>query len=239
VSCDDADWITRPVAERCPNALICLDPFHIVKAANDALDEIRREVWNEARKAGQPQLAKEIKGARFALWINPDKLTERQQLKLSRIQKLNQRLYRAYLLAQQLRQIYRLPAEQALALLEAWAQMGAEIAPGAVPKARPADHPAAQNGRSGNHQQAVKRRGRADKHTATPDRTPRFRLPITLGRDRPRDALTRRPLPTPPRTVTPTHGTCMRFDFSGRGPWSPRIVPLWIAHRMIGIRLCR
>ena len=44
VSCDDAEWITRPVAERCPNAVICLDPFHIVKAATDALDEIRREV---------------------------------------------------------------------------------------------------------------------------------------------------------------------------------------------------
>jgi transposase len=32
VSCDDADWITRPVTERCPNAIVCLDPFHIVKA---------------------------------------------------------------------------------------------------------------------------------------------------------------------------------------------------------------
>src|SRR5450755_119530 len=50
VSCDDADWITRPVSERCPNAIVCLDPFHIVKAATDALDEIRREVWNEARR---------------------------------------------------------------------------------------------------------------------------------------------------------------------------------------------
>jgi len=27
VSCDDAEWITRPVSERCPNAIICLDPF--------------------------------------------------------------------------------------------------------------------------------------------------------------------------------------------------------------------
>ena len=53
VSCDDAEWITRPVAERCPNAVICLDPFHIVKAATDALDEIRREVWNEARTRRQ------------------------------------------------------------------------------------------------------------------------------------------------------------------------------------------
>jgi transposase len=44
VSCDDAEWITRPISERCPDAVICLDPFHIVKAATDALDEIRREV---------------------------------------------------------------------------------------------------------------------------------------------------------------------------------------------------
>jgi transposase len=120
VSCDDADWITRPTSERCPNAVICLDPFHIVKAATDALDLIRREVWNEARRQGQTQLAKDLKGARFALWKNPENLTERQQLKLARIQKLNQRLYRAYLLKEQLRQIYRVPAEQALALLDAW-----------------------------------------------------------------------------------------------------------------------
>jgi transposase len=120
VSCDDAEWITRPVAERCPDAVICLDPFHIVKAATDALDKVRREVWNDARRQGQQQLARELKGARFALWKNPENLTERQKLKLSRIQKLNQRLYRAYLLAQQLRQIYRVPAEHALVLLEAW-----------------------------------------------------------------------------------------------------------------------
>jgi transposase len=70
VSCDDADWITKPVGERCKNALVCLDPFHIVKAATDALDEIRREIWNEARKAGQIELARELKGARFVLCKN-------------------------------------------------------------------------------------------------------------------------------------------------------------------------
>ena len=77
-------------------------------------------MWNEARRQGQTQLARELKGARFALWKNPENLTERQQLKLARIQKLNQRLYRAYLLCQQLRQIYRVPANHALMLLEAW-----------------------------------------------------------------------------------------------------------------------
>ena len=40
VSSDDAEWITRPVAERCPDAVIALDPFHIVKAATEALDQI-------------------------------------------------------------------------------------------------------------------------------------------------------------------------------------------------------
>jgi transposase len=120
VSCDDAEWITRPVSERCPNAIICLDPFHIVKAATDALDEIRREVWNEARKAGDKQLAKELKGARFVLWKNAGKLTDRQKQKLSSIQQTNKRLYRAYLLSQQLREIYRVPAADGLVLLEAW-----------------------------------------------------------------------------------------------------------------------
>jgi transposase len=122
VSCDDAEWITRPISERCPNAVICLDPFHIVKAATDALDEIRREVWNEARRAGNKQLAAELKGARFALWKNPGNLTDRQKLKLASIQQINKRLYRAYLICQQLRLIYRVSAERGLVLLEAWLQ---------------------------------------------------------------------------------------------------------------------
>jgi transposase len=120
VSCDMASWITLPVAERCPNAELCLDPFHVVQLATDALDEIRREVWNEARCGGQAALAAELKGARFALWKNPENLTARQQARLSDIQGTNRRLYRAYLLKEQLRQIYRLPAEAAVALLQRW-----------------------------------------------------------------------------------------------------------------------
>jgi len=120
VSCDMAEWITRPIAERCPNATVCLDPFHVIKLATDALDEIRREVWNEARKAGETALAKDLKGARFALWKNPENLTPRQKLKLAHIQQINQRLYRAYLLKEQLRQIYRVDTDEAIAILNAW-----------------------------------------------------------------------------------------------------------------------
>ena len=45
VSADAAGWIAAVVARRCPAARICLDPFHIVAWATDALDEVRREVW--------------------------------------------------------------------------------------------------------------------------------------------------------------------------------------------------
>jgi transposase len=122
VSADMAAWVAAPISERCPNAELCLDPFHVVMLATDALDEIRREVWNEARQAGQTQTARDLKGARFALWKNPEHLTARQRSKLSDIQTTNRRLYRAYLLKEQLRQIYRLPADAAIALLEAWIQ---------------------------------------------------------------------------------------------------------------------
>jgi transposase len=88
--------------------------------ATAALDEIRREVWNEARRAGQTVLAKELKGARFALWKNPEHLTGRQRAKLSIIKHTNEPLYRAYLLKEQLRAVYRVPAEHAPALLDAW-----------------------------------------------------------------------------------------------------------------------
>jgi transposase len=120
VSCDMASWIAGPVAERCPQAERCIDPFHVIQLATDALDEIRREVCNEARKAGEITTAKDLKSARFALWKNPENLTDRQQRKLADIQKTNAQLYRAYLLKEQLRQIYRLPATEAIALLDDW-----------------------------------------------------------------------------------------------------------------------
>jgi transposase len=120
VSCDMAAWIAGPVAERCPQAVRCIDPFHVVQLTTDALDDVRREVWNQARRQGNMDLARDLKGARFAVWKNPENLTERQQAKLSTIQKTNAKLYRAYLLKEQLRQIYQVPAGVAEQLLDGW-----------------------------------------------------------------------------------------------------------------------
>jgi transposase len=120
VSCDMAESIAGAVDERCPNAIRCVDAFRVIKLATDALDEIRREVWNDARRAGHQQEAKDLKGARFALWKNPGKLTDRQEIKLAHIQQTNKPLYRAYLISQQLRDIYRVSYEEAIVLLDAW-----------------------------------------------------------------------------------------------------------------------
>ncbi|TAK18823.1 MAG: ISL3 family transposase [Myxococcaceae bacterium] len=121
VSSDLGEWITRVVGERCPNATLCLDPFHIVSLASDALDEVRREVWNEARRSGDSAGARWLKGARWALWKRPERLSERQQAKLATIARVNRQLYRAYLLKEQLRIVFQEPdTAAAIALLEAW-----------------------------------------------------------------------------------------------------------------------
>ena len=127
VSADGADWIAAVVAERCPNAVRCADPFHIVKWATEALDEVRRQAWNEARGAVRQRRAgragghaKALKHARYALWKNPENLTTRQQAKLAWVAKTDPRLHRAYLLKEGLRLVFQLPADEAETALERW-----------------------------------------------------------------------------------------------------------------------
>jgi len=120
VSADGATWIEDVVRARAKNATICTDAFHVVKWASDALDEVRREVWNQARRKGMRAYAKELKGCRFALWKNPEDLTARQEQKLSWIRKENATLYRAYLLKEQLRTIIATKRIASLTMLDTW-----------------------------------------------------------------------------------------------------------------------
>ena len=124
VSADAAEWIKNVVGAvvgaRCKNAELCLDPFHIVQWATKALDEVRREVWNAARRDGQKAVAKDLKNARYALWKNPEDLTERQGAKLAAVAETNKRLYRAYLSKEQLRQVFALKGADGIALLDGW-----------------------------------------------------------------------------------------------------------------------
>lgn len=136
VSADGADWVEDVVRARCPNAVRCADPFHVVRWATDALDAVRRDAWNTARRApggsigggqshGRPQRvatghARSLKRARWALWKNPENLTTGQQAKLTWIAANDPRLYRAYLLKEGLRLIFQLPYDEAVDALETW-----------------------------------------------------------------------------------------------------------------------
>ena len=134
VSADGAGWISDVVTDRCPTAVRCADPFHVVQWATAALDEVRRQAWNtaradthqrQARRAARQDVratghARAVQHSRFALWKNPENLTTGQQAKLDWIAKAEPRLHRAYLLKEALRLVFRLPYDEAVPALQAW-----------------------------------------------------------------------------------------------------------------------
>jgi transposase len=103
VSADGAEWIHEVVRARAPQAEICLDPFHVVSWATKALDELRRRLQGELRRAGRPEQAASLKGSRWALLKNMRELNSDQKATMSSIQRHNTRLYRGYLLKEQFR----------------------------------------------------------------------------------------------------------------------------------------
>jgi transposase len=120
VSADAAEWIGDCALTNCENATLCLDPFHICRWASQALDVVRRWIWNVLRRLGLGDRARQLKGCRYALWKNPEDLTDRQAAKLAWIAKHNHRLYRAYLLKEQLRLVFAHRGPAATAMLDAW-----------------------------------------------------------------------------------------------------------------------
>jgi len=105
-----------------PNAVICADPFHVVKLVGDALDEVRRDLWQQLRKLPDPRYAKDFKGARWALLKNPEDLTERQATQLAGLKRTKGGIWRAYEMKEQFRAIFAgdLTRDQAAVLLDAW-----------------------------------------------------------------------------------------------------------------------
>jgi len=88
VSCDGATWIHDVITERAPQALICMDPFHVQQWAGQAVDEVRRRITREAKAAGQSVTDS---SSRWALLKTPQALTGAQQASLAHIKKTNGR----------------------------------------------------------------------------------------------------------------------------------------------------
>jgi hypothetical protein len=121
MSADGAEWIKNVVERRLP-ADRQAAPMPPCAWTRSTWCSRQPRPWtcNAARRAGQKALAKELKGARFALWKKPEDLSERQQAKLANIAETNKPLYRAYMLKEQLRQVFELRGAEAIGLLDAW-----------------------------------------------------------------------------------------------------------------------
>jgi transposase len=66
------------------------------------------------------QRARRLTGARYALWKNPEDLTERQSQKLAWIAKTDTRLHRAYLLKEGLRHVFSVKGQDGKEALDRW-----------------------------------------------------------------------------------------------------------------------
>jgi transposase len=124
ISADAALWISRVVAFRCPHVIRCMDPFHVVKWATDALDQVRRQVWNATHRTDK-EAATYLKGARWTLWMGAEHISDQQRKRLQWIEETNQPLYRGYLLKEHLRLVFQLPFADARDLLRQWLEWAA------------------------------------------------------------------------------------------------------------------
>ena len=72
VSMEWAEGYAKSVREHAPQATICIDSFTSWQLATKALDEVRREHWNELRAHRRPEFAaKQFKDSRWSLLKNP------------------------------------------------------------------------------------------------------------------------------------------------------------------------
>jgi len=104
-----------------PQATVCIDPFHVVKLATDALDQVRRQVWNRLR-AVDPDKAKTFKGARWVLLKRPERLSDTQAATLRKLRRHGGAAWRAYALKEALREVFAgdLTPSQTTQLLDRW-----------------------------------------------------------------------------------------------------------------------
>lgn len=117
VSMDMCAPYIAEVSEQAPKAQICFDPFHVVKLANEAIHDLRR---TEARERKDTPEAAVLKGSRWALLRALEKARPEERVHLAEVARLNRRVYRGYLLKEELRALYACRPRAAPRHLEAW-----------------------------------------------------------------------------------------------------------------------
>jgi len=101
-SLDMWDPFIRAVKEQCPNAELVFDKFHVVKKVNEALDSIRKKQFAKA----DPDERKLMKHKRFIILSRESNLDRQQKEELNMLMQSNEKLYKAYLLKEQVLSIF-------------------------------------------------------------------------------------------------------------------------------------
>jgi transposase len=99
------------IKENFPNAEITFDKFHVIKLANEAVDEVRRE---EARNNFQ------IKGRRYIFLKNVDHLTPEEKEALSRLEAQNLDTIQAMQIRMNLQELFTMDPKAARRFLDRW-----------------------------------------------------------------------------------------------------------------------
>ena len=107
---------------KAPAARQCVDPFHVIKLANEAVNKARRSAWNHQRRQnpsarrrkGVPGLGEPrwVKHTHWALLKDPDNLKPSQLEVLHELRRSGSVLYRCWQLKEALRDLYRLRRPQ-------------------------------------------------------------------------------------------------------------------------------
>lgn len=108
VCCDMWQPYIDVVEEELPHATQVFDKFHLIKHLSEAVDQVRREEARELRQESPETL----KRTRYIFLKNHENLTDKQQVRLADLEKLNLKINRAYLLKEAFRNLwdYRYPA---------------------------------------------------------------------------------------------------------------------------------
>ncbi len=93
-SCDMSQAYIGAIQHHCPNATLVIDRFHVVKALNEALDEVRKEQWRALDTQGR----KAIKGLRWLLAMHSRNRTKGHTRFINSLRNANRRIHRAWVL---------------------------------------------------------------------------------------------------------------------------------------------
>jgi transposase len=107
VSIDMSGGYEKAIRDQVPQAEIAFDPFHVVRLAQRAVDQVRRDEWNAHERSHTPT-GKWIKGTRWSLLKAPEKQSMEQLALLAEVQHANKALYRGFLIKEELRVLYQL-----------------------------------------------------------------------------------------------------------------------------------